>query len=80
MQALTLIELELPALQRFLRAGAVELISALETPGITATVLRPLFERHEQDFATVFAQAVSLLKGNVSSAQAPEDNFWESSI
>jgi Ca-activated chloride channel homolog len=65
---------ELPALQRFLRTEAVELVAALRTTGITVAVLKPLFERHMETFEKARAETSSRLTGRRSGP------FWESSV
>lgn len=59
---------ELPALQRYLRAAAVELVAALRTPGITAAAARAVLDRHGKDLDAARAE----LAGPAS--------FWEGSV
>jgi hypothetical protein len=61
---------QLPAVQKFLRGAAVEIIAALRTPNITAAALLPIFERHKSAFEAVRLEAELLTGGS----------FWESTI
>lgn len=65
---------ELVELQSFLRSSAVELVSALSTPGVTANSLCELFEKRLLEFEKAKSKAVSRLEGGSS------DSFWEQTI
>lgn len=69
----------LPALQRFLRAAAVELVAALRTPGIAAAALTPLFERHAKALDDARREAEPQLSGKGGGPGAG-GNFWEGSV
>ncbi len=74
---------DLPALQKFLRTAAMELIAAVRTPGVTADSLVPLFEKHLAAFrqAVLEARNTGALNGSGGMKKgAKEEPFWESSI
>ncbi len=64
---------DLVDLQNFLRSSAVELVSALSTPGITAKTLCELFEKRLLEFEKAESQAISRLKNSSGS-------FWKQTI
>lgn len=67
---------EMPQMQRFLRAAAVELVAALRTIGANAAQLRPLFERQAKAFEEARREASLRLAGPVKGGDA----FWEASV
>ncbi len=67
---------ELPLLQRFLRAAAVELTAALGALGTSAPALAPLFERHAKALDEALREAGLRFGGPAPSAGA----FWESTV
>lgn len=69
---------QLPALQRFLRQGAVELVAALKAKGATAAQLSPLFEKQARALEAARDEARGPLQGHAKPA-APAA-FWEASI
>ena len=66
---------QLPALQRFLRSAAVELIAGLKTPSVSAGNLRALFKQHEKAFEEARAEAAKCMGGSGQGG-----TFWESSV
>ncbi|MEW6730696.1 MAG: VIT domain-containing protein [Acidobacteriota bacterium] len=69
---------ELPILQRFLRASAVELITALQTTGATVVNLRPLFEQHMKIYSEVQTEIAPYIVDQIGLDDT--NPFWESSI
>jgi Ca-activated chloride channel family protein len=67
--------MQLPALQRFLRQGAVELLAALQAKGTSLAALAQLFEQHARSLEAARDEARGPLQG-----QAKPGAFWESSI
>ncbi|MBI2263838.1 MAG: VWA domain-containing protein [Armatimonadetes bacterium] len=65
---------QMPALQRFLRTEAVELVSALKTPGVSAGALTSVFERHEKTLEKAREEAAKAL------GRAASDRFWERTV
>jgi Ca-activated chloride channel family protein len=71
---------DVPALQKFIRTAAMELIAALRTPGVQPGPLVPLFEKHLDSLRKAIREAgdAGALDGGKKGAK--EDPFWESSI
>jgi Ca-activated chloride channel family protein len=67
--------MQLPALQRFLRQGAVELLAALQAKGTSLAALAQLFEQHARSLQAARDEARGPLQG-----PAKPGAFWESSI
>ncbi len=61
---------ELAALQKLLKGAIVELIAALQTPGISANTLQSILDRHKKEFEKSFHE--------IESPQS--EHFWESTI
>lgn len=70
---------DVPALQKFIRTAAVELIASLRTPGIAPDSLIPLFEKHLAAFRSVVQEVISVGGGGAKKG-AKDEPFWESSI
>jgi hypothetical protein len=68
---------ELPALQRFLRSAAVEIVAALAAPGVTAAQALEVFDRHARAFEEARAEARAKLG---SAPPADPGAFWEGSV
>lgn len=66
---------EVPALQKFLRGNAVELVESLKQQGVTATNLQPIWQRHMEAFNQAYADATNQLTGVDGG-----DRFWEASV
>ncbi|MBX7220152.1 MAG: VIT and VWA domain-containing protein [Blastocatellia bacterium] len=77
--ALSDLGLQLSGLQRFLRAAVVEILAALQTPGVTFTVLVAVFERHRMAFEALQYEVAPFLQTKSGKPQQSDD-FWESSI
>lgn len=69
---------DLPALQKFIRTAAMELIAALKAPGATADSLVTLFEKHLAAFRSVVLEIISV--GGGTKKVVKDEPFWESSI
>ncbi|MGV8123190.1 MAG: VIT domain-containing protein [Candidatus Xenobiia bacterium LiM19] len=71
---------DVPALQKFIRTAAMELIAALRTPGVQPGSLVPLFEKHLDELRKAIREAgdAGALDGGKKGAK--DDPFWESSI
>lgn len=71
---------DVPALQKFIRTAAMELIAALRTPGVQPGSLVPLFEKHLDALRKAIREAgdAGALDGGKKGAK--DDPFWESSI
>lgn len=67
---------DLPALQRFLRGPAVELIDSLNQQDVPATDLVPMWDAHLEQLTEILAELTNQLEGR----RRGEPNFWESSI
>jgi Ca-activated chloride channel family protein len=65
-----------PALQKFLRSAAQDLIAALSSPGATPAQIAPLFEQHAPTLQAALAEA----RMPFGATKAPAGSFWESSI
>ncbi|MGV8119517.1 MAG: VIT domain-containing protein [Candidatus Xenobiia bacterium LiM19] len=70
---------DVPALQKFIRTAAVELIAALRTPGIAPDSLIPLFEKHLAAFRQAVQEVISVGGGGAKKG-VKDEPFWESSI
>lgn len=65
----------MPKLQRFLRVAAMEMIQALQTPGIKPESVAPIFERHMKGYAECVEEI-----GHHISGTSQGKRFWESTI
>lgn len=68
---------EVPALQKFLRSAAVELVQSTKQPNITAAGLQSLWERHMPAFQEAESEATTQLTTTGSSS---DERFWEASV
>jgi len=71
---------DVPALQKFIRTAAMELIAALRTPGVQTGSLVPLFEKHLDELRKAIREAGDAGAFEGGKKGAKEDPFWESSI
>jgi Ca-activated chloride channel homolog len=67
--------MDMPALQRYLRASAIAIVAALATPGITAAQALAVLDQHARAFEEARAEALAKLGGS-----GDPGAFWEGSI
>ncbi|HVY61424.1 MAG TPA: VWA domain-containing protein, partial [Planctomycetota bacterium] len=72
--------LRLPALQRFLRGAAAELVAALRDPRSEAAALRGLLDRHAKAFEAARAEALPSLATAAAASDGKGKSFWEASV
>lgn len=73
--------LELPLIQRFLRANAIELIASLSSTGQVSSSLRSTWMAHRQTFHAARLEAEGVLHNSTRAVQPGATGaFWEDSI
>ena len=76
--AASVLGMELPLLQRFLRSAAVEIVAALGASGASPLAALALFRRHEPSLAAASTETGARLAGTAGAADAGA--FWGGSV